>query len=596
MRSTLLLPILLLAVSASTKGNEERDLQCALTHGLFAPPDSPEHRKYAPDRRIDVQHLILDVTPDFENRRVSGEATLIFKPIAKPLAQLELAAVKLDVDTLTASAPIREYHVTDESIQITFTNPIPAGEETRVTVVYEATPEKGLYFRTPEMGYPEGETQIWTQGETHEAPHWYPCYDYPNEKFTSEVICHLPEEMIALSNGRLISKEEDPGADEVVYHWRQEKPHVNYLIALVAGYFEKIEDQYKDIPLAFYASPSNIEQAMNSFRYTADMMAYFEEEIGVPYPWVKYYQVCIKDPHFGGMENTSLTTLTERTLFSDATENIRSSQTLVAHELAHQWFGDLVTCKDWSHLWLNEGFATYYAHLYDGYKNGSDAMLYGLYQDAERRILHRNDPTPIVWREYNRPGDQFSYRAYPKGSWILHMLRSQLGEDLYRRCIQEYLERHEYEAHAAGDGEPEHDDGQERPTERPPGQIDHDEDEHRRCVVLEPERAARAVDVQRLEVQRHVDRRRCDVDETQRQQAGVEPVPGPEGFLELRDQPAATVRLGHVHQLGKDVQFQNPTEEDDTVLRARDRLIVRVGDNDYPEEHRTADEEIPHRD
>ena len=144
------------------------------------------------------------------------------------------------------------------------------------------------------------------------------------------------------------------------------------------------------------------------------------------------------------MENTSLTTLTDGTLHTRDFEKLRSSQGLVAHELAHQWFGDLVTCKDWANLWLNEGFATYYEHLYDGHKHGRDELLYRLYQSARGIIGQPNDTNAIVRRDFRDPGEQFSYLAYPKGAWVLHMLRCQLGEDLYRRCIKTYLERHQY--------------------------------------------------------------------------------------------------------------------------------------------------------
>jgi aminopeptidase N len=146
----------------------------------------------------------------------------------------------------------------------------------------------------------------------------------------------------------------------------------------------------------------------------------------------------------GGMENTSATTLTDTTLFTAATENIRSSEGLVAHELAHQWFGDLVTCKDWSHIWLNEGFATYYETLYRERKRGRDDMLYELYERVRDITGRPNDTNAIVRRTYNDPGELFSYLAYPKGGWVLHMLRSQLGPELYRHCIKTYLERHQY--------------------------------------------------------------------------------------------------------------------------------------------------------
>ena len=413
-----------------------------------AAPDSPDHRKYAPDRKADMLHLALDVTPNFADRTVSGTATLTFKPIAKSLEELRLDGVDLKVSAVEASAKVAEYQVTTSEVIVTFAKPIPPGKETKLTIKYSAQPAKGLYFRAPSNGYKAEETQVWTQGESDEARHWYPAYDYPNEKFTTEMICHVPEGMTVLSNGRQASEQRDARTGLVAVHWRQDKPHVNYLVSLVAGYFKKVEDKHRDIPLEFHVSPADLKEAPNSFRDTRDIMAFFEREIGVPYPWDKYGQVTVRDFHWGGMENTSLTTLTDRTLFTPATENIRTSQGLVAHELAHQWFGDLVTCKDWSHIWLNEGFATYYAHLYDAHKNGRDSMLYGLLQTARSITQRADDTQPIVFRIYTRPDDRFrqwGYLAYGKGGWVLHMLRAQLGDDLYRRCIQTYLQRHQFD-------------------------------------------------------------------------------------------------------------------------------------------------------
>jgi aminopeptidase N len=169
------------------------------------------------------------------------------------------------------------------------------------------------------------------------------------------------------------------------------------------------------------------------------MLTFFEKEIGVPYPWAKYSQVCVNDFVEGGMENTSCTTLTDSTLFTNATENIRNSEGLVAHEMAHQWFGDLVTCKDWSQIWLNESFATYYETLYNEHKNGRDNMLYELYGRARQITGITNDVNAIVRRNFDNSHEMFGYLAYQKGGWVLHMLRSQLGPDLYRRCINTYL-------------------------------------------------------------------------------------------------------------------------------------------------------------
>jgi aminopeptidase N len=250
--------------------------------------------------------------------------------------------------------------------------------------------------------------------------------------------------MVVLSNGRKISEIREPNSGLVAVRWLQDKPHVSYLITLVAGYLKKIEDQYRGIPLAFHTPASQIQYAPLSFAGTKKMMAFFEEEIGVPYPWDKYDQVCVYDFTAGGMENTSQTTLTLSTLHTEATENLQSSQGLVAHELAHQWFGDLVTCQDWAHLWINEGFATYYEALYDEHENGRDEFLYRLYQSGQMIARQPNDTNAIVRRDFKDPEEQFGYLAYPKGAWILHMLRHQLGTELYRRCIRTFVERYRF--------------------------------------------------------------------------------------------------------------------------------------------------------
>ncbi len=421
--------------------------------GVFSPSTHQRDKaegdgnKYAPDRKVDILHIKIDVTPDFEKRTVAGTATITFKPIAKPLDELLLSAYDLRVSAITGTADIAGYNVTDDDITITFAKAIKPGKETSVTVVYTAEPKDGLYFRTPAMGYRPEDEHLFTQGEPHHAPNWFPNYDYPNERSTSEVICRAPADMVVLSNGKLVSEKIDKKSGLKVSHWYQDKPHVNYLIALAAGKFKKVQSKYKDIDLAFYTPASQIEQAQNSFQDTADMMKFFEQEIGIDYPWDKYYQVVVDDFVAGGMENTTLTILNDYTLFKDETENIRSSQDLVAHELVHMWFGDYVTCKDWSHIWLNEGFATYYAHLYDGYKNGRDSMLYGLYLNAVKRVLSDRDVhKPMIYRGYSDVWEQFDYRAYPKGGWVLHMLRTELGDELFRKCIKTYMQRNAFKS------------------------------------------------------------------------------------------------------------------------------------------------------
>ncbi len=414
---------------------------------LDAHQDGSSHltRHYAPSKEIDVLHLKLEVTPDFEERTVSGTVRIHFSPLAMPLGELSLDAVDLYIDSVKSSAAIEDYQNTDEKLIITFEKPIPAGEESYVEVTYSAEPEIGLYFRTPEMGYKEGEAHIWTQGEMHEHRHWFPCYDYPNERFTSEMIAYVPEGMVALSSGRKVSEKKDSKTGLVAWHWKQDQPHVNYLITLCAGNFAKIEDTYRDIPMAFWMPPSRMEHAEIYFDGTKKMMAFFEDYIGVEYPWDKYDQVVVEDFNWGGMENVSQSTMTMRSIQDEETRKIRSAEGLVAHELAHQWFGDLITCKDWSHIWLNEGFATYYDALYQEHAYGRDEFLWKMRGNASSVLSKKDDVTPMVWKQYADPVEQFDYRAYPKGSWILHMLRSQLGDELYRKCIKEYLDQFSYD-------------------------------------------------------------------------------------------------------------------------------------------------------
>lgn len=401
--------------------------------------------KYAPDRKVDIHHVALDVTPDFQKRTVRGEATLTFKPIAKPLDELRLDAVDLTVSAVTCSAKLAGHQVTDKEIVVTFAPPVPVGRETKLTVRYSAQPVKGFYFRTPATSYPDSDTHVWSQGEPDEARHWFPCYDYPNAKFTTEITCRVPEGMTVLSNGRQVSSTRDAASGLTAVRWLQDKPHGTHLITLAAGRFTKLEDKYRDVPLQFYTPPSDAAEAALTFADTKPAMEFFEREIGVPYPWAQYGQVVVRDFHWGGMENTTLTTLTDRTLHRADTETLSSSEGLVSHELAHQWFGNLVTCKDWSHLWLNEGFATYYANLYMGDRHGRDELLYGLYRDAQNVLGRTNSPPRAIhFRRYGTPYEQFDYRAYPKGGWVLHMLRSQLGDELYRRCIKTYVERHTF--------------------------------------------------------------------------------------------------------------------------------------------------------
>jgi len=272
-------------------------------------------RKYARDRLVDIHHLALNVTPDFKARTIKGKVTISFTPIAQALGTLALDSVDLTIDEVTTTgAQLADRQVTTDQLLLHFAPPLPPGAEATVTISYHGQPANGLHFRTPEMGYPVGDTQVWSQGEAENHRYWFPCYDYPNERFSSEVTCHVPEGMDVISNGSLASRQ--PGADGLTsWHWQQKQPHVTYLIALGAGYFSKIQAPGGSVPMALYFPPSEKDQAALAFRDTTTIMAFFQKEIGVPFPWDKYDQVYTHDFLAGGMENTSCSFMAGALLF-----------------------------------------------------------------------------------------------------------------------------------------------------------------------------------------------------------------------------------------------------------------------------------------
>jgi aminopeptidase N len=216
-------------------------LAAVATAGEFAEA-RPAPRQYAPDRDAGFIHMSLDITPDFQQRTITGTVSYTFKPIAKPLPELELDAANMTVISVESSEKVRAWQATDDKLIVTFAGSIPADKEARVSIRYTAQPEKGLYFRTKALGYKASDTHLFTQGEAIDTRYWCPSPDSPNEKFTSEITCHVPDSMVVLSNGRLISREKD-AAGLVAFHWSQEKPHANYLVFPRRGLFQKRRGQ-----------------------------------------------------------------------------------------------------------------------------------------------------------------------------------------------------------------------------------------------------------------------------------------------------------------------------------------------------------------
>ncbi|MCH9032418.1 MAG: HEAT repeat domain-containing protein, partial [candidate division Zixibacteria bacterium] len=294
---------------------------------------------------------------------------------------------------------------------------------------------------------------LWSQGETHESRHWFPCWDFPNDRQTSEMIVTIPDHMIAISNGELVDSIRNSRNQTIRFHWRENVAHVTYLTSLVVGEFASAHDTADGIPIDYYVPKRHRNKIELSFSKTPDMVRFFNDKIGVKYPYEKYAQVTVGDFRWGGMENISATTLTDAILHNERAHLDYQSDGLVAHELAHQWWGDLLTCKNWNHIWLNEGFATYFDALFVQHDRGQDEFTMKMKGNRDSYLGEDTSRyrRAMVVSEYENAWQMFDRHSYPKGAWILHMIRYQLGDELWWKSIKHYTETNYAKSVETGD-------------------------------------------------------------------------------------------------------------------------------------------------
>lgn len=421
--------------------------QCAFT-SRFARgqrPFQPDHvePKWARDRVADVGHVSLDIVLDFDARTIAGTARHHLSAIIDNLREIQFDAAEMTVGSVrVANQPVAFEHEGGK-LTVRFSRPLGSGEEAEVAIDYSARPRRGLYFVGPDDAHPDKPVEAWTQGEDEDSRYWFPCYDYPNDRVTSEVIATVPEKFTAVSNGGLLATTSDPARRTRTFHWRHDVPHSVYLVSLAVGEFVEIRESAGQTPVLYYVRPGREDDARRAFGNTPRMIQFFERRIGVPYPYAKYSQVAVTDFIFGGMENTSATTQTADTLHDERAHLDFSSDPLVAHELAHQWWGDLLTCRDWAHAWLNEGFATYFEALWCEEDKGADEFAWNLRQDREGYLAEASHRyrRPIVCNRYRVPIELFDRHLYEKGSLVLHMLRRELGDALFFKALNLYCTR-----------------------------------------------------------------------------------------------------------------------------------------------------------
>jgi aminopeptidase N len=401
--------------------------------------------QYGPDKTVDVEHIDLFLTPDLPGETLDGVATTTVRALDEAVASLALDAVDLEISEVRRNGKPQAFVQRDGRLEVRFEPPIAAGERTSFAVTYRAVkPRRGLFFIKPTPEYPDKIAHAWTQSQDTNARFWFPCLDYPHEKQTTQTTIVVPKGQFALGNGALIERKDD--GERTTFVYRQDVPHSTYLVTLVVGPFVEHNQGTAGanaVPVAYYVLPGREEDGERSFSNTPRMIAAFEERIGTPYPYARYSQIAVTDFIFGGMENTSATTQTDRTLH-DATAHLDfSSDFLVSHELAHQWFGDLLTCRDWSHAWLNEGFATFFEFVWREADLGYDEYLFGVFGAVAQYVDEDADRyrRPIVCNRFRDPIELFDRHLYEKGGAVLHMLRGELGEARFWRSIRHYVER-----------------------------------------------------------------------------------------------------------------------------------------------------------
>ncbi len=404
-------------------------------------------RNFERDRPFTVDHLALDLALDVTKKSVVGNAALRLRRIDPDADEVHIDAVAFDIRSVRLDgAPAKHRY---DGREITVQIPRDKAHAT-VTIAYSATPRRGLYFLEPDEHVPDRPRQVWTQCQEEDARYFVPCIDKPHVKMTTEIAVRVPNKWTVLSNGALVSKD-TPKKGAWRFHWKMDAPHPSYLLTLVAGELETIEETAKRgakgtgaVPLTYLVPKGRLEDGLRTFARTPQMVEHFGAITGTPYPWNKYAQVVVSDFIFGGMENTTATTMYEFILLDARAAIDVSSDDLIAHELAHQWFGDFVTCRDWSEGWLNEGFATFFEHVWREKRFGRDEYEYGLKGDLEG---YSHEATgryrrPIVCQDYDAPLDLFDRHLYEKGGLVLHLLRVELGDALFWKGVNVYLTRH----------------------------------------------------------------------------------------------------------------------------------------------------------
>jgi aminopeptidase N len=399
-----------------------------------------------PDRDFDALHYCVELDLNMNEKSLTGQNTITLLPLRGNLNQVMLDAVSLVVtDVLDKKGVPLLFEQTEEKLHINLSRNYSFTDTVEFVVKYFLKEQvKGLRFIDKSVSNPD---QVSSDCWPNKARQWIPCYDYPHDKVTQEMIITVNKKYKVLSNGSLVGVKEEKDSGKHTYHWRQMQPHSTYLINLSIADYAVIQDSLGKLPVNYWVYHSNVDDAKRSFSKTPYMIDFFNKLFQYEYPWDKYDQV-ISTYMRGGAEATSATLLGEAAVINAKAAIDFSYEGIIAHEIAHQWWGDLITCRSWEHTWMNESFATYSDYLYKKYAWGEDEAAWDLMRkknsylrEAQTRYMR-----PIVFNRYETPEQNFDSHTYPKGACVLHMLRFVLGDETFFRTLSEFLHKFEFQA------------------------------------------------------------------------------------------------------------------------------------------------------
>ena len=414
-------------------------------------------RVFPHHRPIDIIHQRIEMTiADMDDPVAPARTVIEFEPRADMLEKFELDSVLLDVSRVSVEGRQARFKADGATLEISVSPPIPRGERSTLVIEYTIRdPQRGLTWTPSSPAWPDRPPQIHTQGQPQDNSSWFPTHDFPNEKMTTELVVAVPEGFIVSGNGRLADrwlgdafKADGTRVPVEVFEWLQEPDHPAYLVSLIVGKFDIIDVGDGTIPMPVYVPPGRGGDIEGTYGDTLAMTRLYERLFDEPYPWARYAQLVVWNFDAGGMENTAATTMFDTAIIAQDELDDHDLLGLISHEVAHQWFGNLVTCTSWEHLWLNEGFATYLESLWFEADGGLDEYLVDTLANYDSVIARDDGIAPIdpamASGAYVDPLDVFRKPAnpYPKGAATLHMLRTKIGDEAFFGGLAAFLDRY----------------------------------------------------------------------------------------------------------------------------------------------------------